>query len=264
MNLMDGSKVDMDTYYSVVTNDFMATGGDSFNFAGAKNIFDTGVPIREALVEELRNLTAAGKILSVTPAEYLIPYVAVTGIALDKSYLTIKPGETANLTAIVTPSNAINKNITWKSSNTSIATVDENGKVTGKSIGSVVITATTEEGNYSAAAYAAVAKVPANSVTLNRKSVIITKNDTVKLVANINPGDASVKDMIWTINTAELGNLVVDGKTAILKNLKPGTIKVTVTTLDGGHTDECTVIVVSSASEISKVLKLQSMLNAEF
>lgn len=263
MYTMDGNKVDMNKYYTVVTNDFMATGGDGYNFTGAKNVFDTGIPIREALVEELRNLTAAGKILSVTPVDYLSPYVAVTGVSLDKAYLTVKPGESANLTATITPSNASNKKIIWTSSNPAIATVDENGKVTGKAIGSVLITATTEEGSYKASAYAAVATVPVKSVSLNRKSVIITKNDSIKLVANINPDEASVKDMVWTISGTDSANMVVSGKSALIKNLKPGTIKVTVTTLDGGHTDVCNIIVVSSASEISKVLKLQQAFNAE-
>lgn len=70
--LMDGSKVEADKYYSVVTNDFMATGGDGYNFTGAKNVFDTGIPIREALVESLRALKAEGKELAVTPVDYAI------------------------------------------------------------------------------------------------------------------------------------------------------------------------------------------------
>jgi 2',3'-cyclic-nucleotide 2'-phosphodiesterase / 3'-nucleotidase / 5'-nucleotidase len=72
MYLMDGTKMDMDKYYTVVTNDFMATGGDGYNFAAGKNQVDTGVPIREALVEALKAMKAENKILSVTPVEYLI------------------------------------------------------------------------------------------------------------------------------------------------------------------------------------------------
>lgn len=72
MYLMDGTKVDMDKYYTVVTNDFMATGGDGYDFTGAKNVLDTGIPIREALVESLKELKAKGKELSVTKVEYAI------------------------------------------------------------------------------------------------------------------------------------------------------------------------------------------------
>ena len=72
MYLMDGTEVNMDKYYTVVTNDFMATGGDGYDFTGAKNVLDTGIPIREALVENLRELKAQGKVLAITPVEYAI------------------------------------------------------------------------------------------------------------------------------------------------------------------------------------------------
>lgn len=72
MYLMDGTKIDMNKYYTVVTNDFMATGGDAYDFTGAKNVLDTGIPIREALVESLKELKAKGKELSVTKIEYAI------------------------------------------------------------------------------------------------------------------------------------------------------------------------------------------------
>lgn len=72
MYLMDGTKMDMDAYYTVVTNDFMVTGGDGYNFTGAKNLVDTGVPIRDALVDALKALKAENKVLSVTSVEYLI------------------------------------------------------------------------------------------------------------------------------------------------------------------------------------------------
>lgn len=67
MTLKDGTKVDMNKYYTVVTNDFMAAGGDDYNFKGAKNVVDTNLPIRDALINELK----AVKKLSVTKAGYL-------------------------------------------------------------------------------------------------------------------------------------------------------------------------------------------------
>lgn len=69
MRLPDGTKIEADTYYTVVTNDFMATGGDGYNFSGARNMVDTGMPIRDAMVNEIRTLQN----LSVEYVEYLIP-----------------------------------------------------------------------------------------------------------------------------------------------------------------------------------------------
>ena len=74
--------------------------------------------------------------------------VAVTGVTLT-STLSVQIGKTATLTASVQPSNATNKGITWQSSNTGIATVN-NGTVTGVAIGETTITATTTDGNKTA------------------------------------------------------------------------------------------------------------------
>lgn len=53
MYLLDGTKIDMNKYYSVVTNDFMFTGGDNYDFTGAKNAVNTNLPIRDAMAEAL-------------------------------------------------------------------------------------------------------------------------------------------------------------------------------------------------------------------
>ncbi|MGL5244125.1 MAG: 5'-nucleotidase C-terminal domain-containing protein [Sarcina sp.] len=53
MRLLDGTKVDMDKEYPIVTNDFMYAKGDNYDFSAAKNAVDTGIPIREALIQKL-------------------------------------------------------------------------------------------------------------------------------------------------------------------------------------------------------------------
>ena len=71
---------------------------------------------------------------------------AVTGIELSKSELSLKEGKSETLIAVVTPDNAANKKVTWKSSNASVATVDANGKVTALKAGRTTITVITEDG----------------------------------------------------------------------------------------------------------------------
>ena len=73
--------------------------------------------------------------------------VLATGVTLDKTSASVKLGKTLTLTATVEPANAANKNVTWSSSETSVATVS-NGVVTGVATGNAEITATTEDGNY--------------------------------------------------------------------------------------------------------------------
>ena len=78
--------------------------------------------------------------------------VAVTGVTVAPIEATIEARKTVQLTATVSPENATNKNVTWSSSNTSIATVDANGKVRGVAEGTATITVTTADGSKTATA----------------------------------------------------------------------------------------------------------------
>jgi 2',3'-cyclic-nucleotide 2'-phosphodiesterase (5'-nucleotidase family) len=97
MYLMDGTKMELDKYYSVVTNDFMEQGGDGYDFKAGRNKVDTGLPIREALVEKLKALKAEGKILSVTNVDYLVasaaPVVEKPTVPAADKYYVVKTGD---------------------------------------------------------------------------------------------------------------------------------------------------------------------------
>ena len=75
--------------------------------------------------------------------------VSVTGVSLNNSSLSLEVGNTKTLTATVTPSNATNKNVTWVSSNSSVASVT-NGKVTALKAGTTTITVSTVDGSFKA------------------------------------------------------------------------------------------------------------------
>lgn len=75
--------------------------------------------------------------------------VHATGVTLDKTSASVKQGKTITLTATVEPADAVNKNVTWSSNNTSVATVS-NGVVTGVATGNAKITVTTEDGSHTA------------------------------------------------------------------------------------------------------------------
>lgn len=92
--------------------------------------------------------TGANLIITLDEAIGMVT-VPVTGITLDKTNGTLAEGDTVTLTATVSPSNASNKAVTWTSSAPAVATV-VNGVVTALSAGTAVITAKTEDGNYTA------------------------------------------------------------------------------------------------------------------
>ncbi len=74
-------------------------------------------------------------------------FISVDSVSVTPESANVTLGRTLSLTATVSPVNASNDNVSWSSSNTNVATVDENGTVTAVGLGSTDITATTEDGN---------------------------------------------------------------------------------------------------------------------
>lgn len=93
----------------------------------------------------INSVTSQAATLTVTAAT-----VSVTGVTLNKTSLSLTVGGTVILNATITPDNATNKNVTWSSDNTSVATVDADGKVTAAGAGTATITVTTADGNKTA------------------------------------------------------------------------------------------------------------------
>ncbi|WP_052461595.1 Ig-like domain-containing protein, partial [Capnocytophaga canis] len=107
--------------------------------------------------------------------------VQVTAVELSESNLTLSLGDTHNLSANVLPTNATNKAVTWTSGNTSIATVDANGKVTAVGTGTAYITATSTDGGKTATC---VVKVTDEETP---KMVLKTTANSLNLVINAAP-----------------------------------------------------------------------------
>lgn len=74
--------------------------------------------------------------------------IAVTGVKLDQTTLTLNAGKSAQLTATVSPSNATNKSVTWSANDSNVSV--SGGKVTAKTAGSAIVTVTTADGGYTA------------------------------------------------------------------------------------------------------------------
>ena len=86
----------------------------------------------------------------VVDTESIINKFTVKGVSLDTAELKLKEGDLASLKASIIPADALNQNITWKSENPSVATVDGNGAIRAVSEGTTVIKVQTEEGGYTA------------------------------------------------------------------------------------------------------------------
>ncbi|WP_143317883.1 Ig domain-containing protein [Clostridium sp. HBUAS56017] len=106
--------------------------------------------------------------------------IVASNMTLNKTSDSLQVGQTDNLVATVTPNNATNKNVTWTSSDPTVATVDSNGKVTALKAGTVSITAKTTDGsNLSMACTVTVADVPPVNPTEDRAVLTITMANNI-------------------------------------------------------------------------------------
>ena len=187
--------------------------------------------------------TNDGTNLSAYCTVYVYWYPA-TGVTVTPATASIYTGGTTTLTAEVSPANASNKSVTWSSSNTYIATVDETtGVVTGVSAGTATITARTVDGGYTASATITVLPTPVTGVTLDNSGTMIERGGSVTLTATISPSNAANQNLTWTVSDESIATLVVNGNTATLtaSSTKSGRVNVTVTTEDGGYTATSTI-----------------------
>ena len=116
--------------------------------------------------------------------------VSVTGVTLNKTTLELFTGGSATLTATVEPDNATKKNVTWTSSNTSVATVDANGNITAVGAGKATITVTTEDGSFTATCAVTVEK-PYTPPPYIPPTYAVTVPDTTGGTVEVSPSRAS-------------------------------------------------------------------------
>ena len=166
--------------------------------------------------------------------------INVTGVTLSNSTLSIDIGATKTLTATVKPTNATNKAVTWKSSDTGVATVDSNGKITAKSEGTATITVTTKDGNHSASCTVTVNRIKVTGVSVSASSATLYVGDTKTIKATVAPSNATNKEVTWTSSDSNVAKVSSSG---VITAVGKGTATITVTTKDGNYTKNVSVTV---------------------
>ena len=126
----------------------------------------------------------------------------VTGITVSPTSATIYVGNTQNLTATISPSNASNKNVTWTSNNTGVATVN-NGVVTGISAGTATITATAADGSGKSATCNITVIQPVAPVV---KSTKVGSKTTNSIVVEATATDENNDKLTYQLYTSTLAN----------------------------------------------------------
>ena len=150
----------------------------SSNEAVATVSADGTVTAKSAGTAVITATTENGKTASctITVEKKLIP---ITEVCLDKSSATLTEGDTATLTATVLPENTTySKDVSWSSNNSEVAAVDANGTVTAKSVGTTIITATSENG-----------KSASCTITVNKKDTYTGLRDVDGQLKYFNNGN---------------------------------------------------------------------------
>ena len=159
----------------------------------------------------------------------------------NSSYKITDTAQTPSFTPKILPENTANKNVTWKSSDTSIATVSSGGVIKAVSNGTCKIIATTKDGTNLSASMDVIVDIKAKSVALDKTSLKITsKNSINKLVATVTPSQANQK-VAWSSSNGNIAKVDSKGRVTPVSN---GTCKIIATTTDGTNiTASCDVTV---------------------
>lgn len=158
----------------------------------------------------------------------------VTGIFMPTSTITLYTGgEGRLLQTEIFPKNATNQNITWKSKNTKIARVDENGRVKPVSVGMTEITATTEDGGFEAKCFVNVVNSYVDVQTLsvkNTDAMTIKVGDSVNAIVTVSPSNARNKTLKWSSDDTKIATVSQAGR---IRGVSVGTANITVETTNG-------------------------------
>ena len=167
-------------------------------------------------------------------------------IALDRSELALEKGQSETLRALFDPADAaIGQQVAWSSSNTSVATVDENGVVKAVGAGTAEITA--QVGTKTAMCTVTVTEIPLGNITLNRNEMTLEKGQAGTLLVGYHPENTTdSREVRWSSDKPEVATVDADGG---VQAVGAGTAVITAKV--GGSSASCTVTVTAALQSIS-------------
>ena len=158
--------------------------------------------------------------------------ILVSSISIKGDF--IEDGGTSQLTADVFPEDATNKVVEWSVSNEDIATIDQNGLLTGVSDGIVTVKASATDGSGVIATKSiGVSGFNPSEILVESISIIgddISDGEPQQLSAEVLPANADNKEVVWAVSDPEIATIDQSG---LLQPVKSGTVDVTATAVDG-------------------------------
>ena len=186
--------------------------------------------------------------------EKIVVNVKSTGVAINPStwsFVDKYQSPTKKMVTKVQPIDTAFQDVTWKSSNTKVATVDNSGNVTAVGNGTCKITATTTDGYSSSGSSDVTVDIKAESINLDKTSLDFTNlGVNEKLKADVSPSFSTINRPVkWSSSDTNVAKVDNDGNVTPVGN---GTCKITATTTDGTNkTASCDVKVDIKAESIN-------------
>lgn len=182
-------------------------------------------------------------LISCAPSENTEESVEVNSVSLNiTEYFFTDIQDYVQLSAAVKPENAVDKSITWLSSDPNVATVDSMGTVRPVSDGQSLITARSANGTAVAGCVINVGLIyPVGGIVMNTNQLNFEDlEDKAQLSYTILPSNATNKNVIWSTSNPEVANVDSNGTVTLVGD---GQATISVTTEDGGFTAGCNVSV---------------------
>ena len=167
------------------------------------------------------------------------PFQEATGVSLDKTTLSIFPGDFVALKATVNPDNATSKYLEWSSSDTKIASVDNWGRVAGIAPGTAKITVKTASGGYTASCNVTVDPILETAISVDPTELTVYYDEFGTITATVEPSNASYKTVTWSSADETIATVDENGK---VKGVGLGSTNITATSKNG-LTAKCKVTV---------------------
>lgn len=174
-------------------------------------------------------------------------YEHTVGIRFETEQARVRKGGRLTLAAVAQPEGKTDGRLVWSSSDGSVASVDEEGVVSGKSKGEAVITVTAVDGGYTAECRVRVYQ-PVTELRMDNRSVTVDTGNDIHLTATILPYDADNKSIVWSSDNPDVAD--VNGK-GVVTGVKAGQTVIRATSEDEGISDFCVVTVNQPVTGVS-------------
>lgn len=174
-------------------------------------------------------------------------YEHTVGIRFETEQARVRKGGRLTLAAVAQPEGKTDGRLVWSSSDGSVASVDEEGVVSGKSKGEAVITVTAVDGGYTAECRVRVYQ-PVTELRMDNRSVTVDTGNDIQLTATILPYDADNKSIVWSSDNPDVAD--VNGK-GVVTGVKAGQTVIRATSEDEGISDFCVVTVNQPVTGVS-------------